>query len=112
MKKIEAVVRHYKLDDVKKALADVGVQGITVSEVRGCGRQHGQTEMYRGVEYTVDLLPKVKIEIAAQDSAVPKITGAIIAASRTGEIGDGKVFITDLLDCVRIRTGESGDAAV
>lgn len=112
MKKIEAVLRHHKLDEVKAALSQVGVTGITVTEVRGFGRQKGHVESYRGVEYTVDLLPKMKIEVACDDSAAAKITQAIVGAARTGEIGDGKIFITDLAECVRIRTGETGPGAV
>ncbi|QDU60943.1 Nitrogen regulatory protein P-II 1 [Planctomycetes bacterium Pan216] len=112
MKKIEAVIRHHKLDDVKGALTDAGVTGITVTEVRGFGRQKGHTETYRGVEYTVDLLPKIKLDIVVGDDMVQKVSEAIIAAGRTGEIGDGKIFVTDLSDVIRIRTGETGDGAV
>ncbi|MGL4464339.1 MAG: P-II family nitrogen regulator [Planctomycetia bacterium] len=112
MKKIEAVIRHHKLDDVKKALAAIGIAGITVTEVRGCGRQKGHVETYRGVEYTVDLLPKIKLEIVSTEDKVTPIVEAIVNSARTGEIGDGKIFITDLGECIRIRTGEAGDVAV
>lgn len=112
MKKIEAIIRHHKLEEVKTALAQAEITGLTVTEVRGFGRQKGHVETYRGVEYTVDLLPKIKVEIAVGDALVEKATKAIIAASRTGEIGDGKVFVSNLVECVRIRTGESGDGAL
>lgn len=112
MKKLEAVIRHHKLDDVKNSLSKAGVTGITVTEVRGFGRQKGHVESYRGVEYTVDLLPKVKLEIVLNDDMVAKAIDAITQAARTGEIGDGKIFVTELVDCVRIRTGETGKAAV
>lgn len=112
MKKIEAVIRHHKLDDVKAALSEAGVTGITVTEVRGFGRQKGHTETYRGVEYTVDLLPKIKLEIVCADDMAAKVTETIVNAGRTGEIGDGKIFVTDLAECIRIRTGETGDGAI
>jgi nitrogen regulatory protein P-II 1 len=112
MKKIEAVIRHHKLDAVKAALHQIGVAGITVTEARGFGRQKGHTETYRGVEYTVDLLPKIKIEVAVSDRTAPKVIETISNASRTGEIGDGKIFVTDLVECVRIRTGETGEGAL
>ena len=112
MKKIEAVIRHHKLDDVKTALTGAGVAGITVTEVRGFGRQKGHVESYRGVEYTVDLLPKIKLEIVVNDDAIQKVTEIITQAARTGEIGDGKIFVTDLIECLRIRTGETGPGAV
>lgn len=112
MKKIEAVIRHHKLEDVKKALARIDVTGVTVTEVRGFGRQKGHVETYRGVEYTVDLLPKIKIEIVANNDLAEKITQTILESARTGEIGDGKIFVSDLGDCIRIRTGEVGSAAV
>jgi nitrogen regulatory protein P-II 1 len=112
MKKIEAVVRHHKWDEVKNALTSVGVQGITVTEVRGFGRQKGHKEAYRGVEYTVDLLPKIKIEVVVSDSTALRVVDAIRTAARTGEIGDGKIFITEVADVIRIRTGETGDAAL
>lgn len=112
MKKVEAVIRHHKLDEVKHALSDAGVTGITVTEVRGFGRQKGHVETYRGVEYTVDLLPKIKLEVVVPDAAATKVADAILKSARTGEIGDGKIFITDLVDAKRIRTGETGEAAV
>jgi nitrogen regulatory protein P-II 1 len=112
MKKIEAVVRHHKWEEVKNALTSVGVQGITVAEVRGFGRQKGHKEAYRGVEYTVDLLPKIKVEVVVSDSAALRVVDAIRTAARTGEIGDGKIFITEVADVIRIRTGETGDAAL
>ena len=112
MKKIEAVVRHFKLEEVKAALIEAGVQGMTVTEVRGFGRQKGHKEQYRGAEYTVDFLPKVKLEvIVAEDQAKPVIE-AIVRTARTGQIGDGKIFVTDLAEIVRIRTGESGTEAI
>lgn len=112
MKKIEAVIRHHKLDDVKASLSEAGVTGITVTEVRGFGRQKGHVESYRGVEYRVDLLPKIKIELVTVEDQVAKVTQLILAAARTGEIGDGKIFISEVSDCVRIRTGETGEGAV
>ena len=112
MKKIEAVIKPFKLDEVKAALSQVGVQGLTVSEVRGFGRQKGHKEQYRGTEYTVDLVPKQKIEIVVADSAVASVVEAVTRAARTGEIGDGKIFVSALEDVVRIRTGEKGESAV
>jgi len=112
MKKIEAIIRHHKLEDVKEALTKIGIQGMTVSEVRGFGRQKGHKETYRGAEYTVDFLPKVKIEIAVSDDSLSKAITAISEAARTGKVGDGKIFVTDLSDVVRIRTGESGSEAI
>jgi nitrogen regulatory protein PII len=112
VKKIEAVVKPHKLDDVKTALTQVGIQGLTVSEVRGFGRQKGHKEQYRGAEYTVDLVPKVKIEVVVSDSAVTAVVEAITRAARTGEIGDGKIFVYNLESATRIRTGEKGEAAV
>ncbi|MBX9654993.1 P-II family nitrogen regulator [bacterium] len=112
MKKVEAIIRHHKLDEVKTALSEAGITGITVTEVRGFGRQKGHVETYRGVEYTVDLLPKIKLEIITADDQVRKVADTITKAARTGEIGDGKIFISDLVDCTRIRTGESGDSAI
>ena len=112
MKKIEAIVKPHKLDDVKSALTQVGIQGLTVSEVRGFGRQKGHKEQYRGAEYTVDLVPKVKVEVVVSDAAVSAAVEAIVRAARTGEIGDGKVFVTNLESALRIRTGEKGDAAI
>src|SRR5690349_8896773 len=112
MKKIEAVIRHFKLEEVKDALTKIGIQGMTVSEVRGFGRQKGHKEQYRGAEYTVDFLPKVKMEIVVADAAVAAVTEAIVRAGRTGEIGDGKIFVSNLEAVMRIRTGEKGESAV
>src|SRR5437016_7721735 len=112
MKKVEAIIKPYKLDDVKTALSQVGVQGLTVSEVRGFGRQKGHKEQYRGTEYTVDLVPKVKIEVVVSDMSVSAVVDAITRAARTGEIGDGKIFVSSLESVIRIRTGEKGEAAI
>src|SRR5262245_30324473 len=112
MKKIEAIIRHYKLEDVKTALTDSGIIGMTVSEVRGFGRQREHKEQYRGAEYTVDLLPKLKLEICVADSSVEKAVKAITDAARTGRVGDGKIFITSISEVIRIRTGESGQDAI
>ena len=112
MKLVTAVVKPFKLDDVREALADVGVQGITVSEVKGFGRQKGHTELYRGAEYVVDFLPKVKLEIAVDDSQVDSVVEAVTKSAQTGKIGDGKIFITNLEEVIRIRTGETGSDAV
>jgi len=112
MKKIEAIIRHYKLEDVKNALTEQGVMGMTVSEVRGFGRQKGHVEMYRGTEYAVDFVPKVKVELVIPDSQLQKILGTIMRAAQTGQIGDGKIFVSDLVNTIRIRTGETGDDAV
>jgi len=112
MKLIIAIIKPFKLEEVKTALAEVGVEGMTVTEVKGFGRQKGHTEIYRGSEYTVDFLPKVKIEIAVTDEAVSKAIDAIVASAKTGKIGDGKVFVLPLEGVVRIRTDERGDAAI
>ena len=112
MKKIEAVIKPFKLDEVKEALQELGVQGMTVLEAKGYGRQKGQTELYRGAEYVVDFLPKVKIEAAVDDAIVDRVIEAIEAAARTGKIGDGKVFVSTLEQVVRIRTGETGKDAL
>jgi nitrogen regulatory protein P-II 2 len=112
MKMITAVVKPFKLDDVREALSEIGVQGITVTEVKGFGRQKGHTELYRGAEYVVDFLPKVKIEIAVTDSLVDQVIEAISKAANTGKIGDGKIFVAQLEQAVRIRTGEVGDDAI
>jgi nitrogen regulatory protein P-II 1 len=112
MKKIEAVIKPFKLDEVKEALQDMGVQGMTVLEAKGYGRQKGQTELYRGAEYVVDFLPKIKIEVVVADDQVENALNAIQGAARTGRIGDGKIFISEILDVVRIRTGETGPTAV
>ncbi len=112
MKMITAVVKPFKLDDVREALAAIGVQGVTVTEVKGFGRQKGHTELYRGAEYVVDFLPKVKLELALADEMVDSAIEAITSAAQTGKIGDGKIFISDLQDVIRIRTGETGAEAV
>jgi nitrogen regulatory protein PII len=112
MKKIEAIIKPFKLEEVKDALADVGIEGMTVSEVKGFGRQKGHTEIYRGSEYTVDFLPKIKLEIVVSDTQVDAATGAIVKAAKTGKIGDGKVFVTKIDEAIRIRTEEKGDQAV
>jgi nitrogen regulatory protein P-II 1 len=112
MKKIEAIIKPFKLDDVKEALSKLGVHGMTISEVKGFGRQKGHTELYRGAEYVVDFLPKVKIELLLDDSQTAAVAEAIIATARTGRIGDGKIFILPVDDAVRIRTGEHGTQAI
>jgi nitrogen regulatory protein P-II 1 len=112
MKKIEAVVRHHRLDAVKGALVDGGFLGMTVSEVRGFGRQKGHTETYRGAEYAVDFVPKIKLELIVPDAKAEAAVNAIMKAAQTGQIGDGKIFLSDLTNAVRIRTGESGDSAL
>ena len=112
MKKIEAIVKPFKLDEVREALSEVGVTGLTVTEVKGFGRQKGHTELYRGAEYVVDFLPKVKIEAAVDDAIVDRVIEAIEGAARTGKIGDGKVFVSPLEQVVRIRTGETGKDAL
>jgi nitrogen regulatory protein P-II 2 len=112
MKMITAIIKPFKLDDVRQAVADIGLQGITVSEVKGFGRQRGHTELYRGAEYVVDFLPKAKIELAVDEAIVEQVIEAITNAARTGKIGDGKIFVTDLDQAIRIRTGETGTAAI
>jgi len=112
MKKIEALIKPFKLDEAKEALAEIGIQGMTVSEVKGFGRQKGHTEIYRGSEYTVDFLPKIKIEVIVADARVEEVVKVIIAAAQTGRIGDGKVFVLPVEDTVRIRTGERGETAL
>jgi nitrogen regulatory protein PII len=112
MKLVAAIIKPFKLDDVRMALNDAGISGLTVSEVKGFGRQRGHTELYRGAEYTVDFLPKVKIEVAVPDDKVEEIVEAIIEHAKTGKIGDGKLFVYSLEDVVRIRTGETGDEAI
>ncbi len=112
MKKIEAIIKPFKLDEVKEALHEVGLQGITVVEAKGFGRQKGHTELYRGAEYVVDFLPKVKIEVVCEDQMVEKAIDAIVAATRTGRIGDGKIFVSTIDEAIRIRTGERGEDAV
>jgi len=112
MKKVEAVIKPFKLEEVKSALSHVGVQGLTVSEIKGFGRQKGHKEQYRGSEYTVDLVPKVKVEVVVADGAVGSVVEAIVRSARTGEIGDGKIFVHPLEMVVRIRTGEKGESAI
>jgi nitrogen regulatory protein P-II 1 len=112
MKKVEAIIRHYKLEEVKSALTAAGIQGMTVTEVRGFGRQRGHKETYRGAEYTVDFLPKVKMEIVLNDDEVNTAVEAITSVARTGQIGDGKIFVTPLEEVIRIRTGEAGTEAI
>ncbi len=112
MKKIEAVVRHHKLEDIKTALTKIGVQGMTVTEVRGFGRQKGHTETYRGAEYTIDFVPKIKLEVAVAEASVRPVIDAIIKSAQTGQIGDGKIFVSDISQSIRIRTGETGDSAL
>ena len=112
MKKIEAIIKPFKLDEVKEALQEVGLQGITVTEAKGFGRQKGHTELYRGAEYVVDFLPKVKIEVVVDDNMLDQVTDAIVNAAKTGKIGDGKIFVSDVSTAIRIRTGETGEAAL
>jgi nitrogen regulatory protein PII len=112
MKKIEAIIKPFKLEDVKEALSEVGVEGMTVVEVKGFGRQKGHTEIYRGSEYTVDFLPKVKIEVVVEDDRCDTVVDAIVKSANTGKIGDGKVFVSEVLESVRIRTGEKGNDAI
>ena len=112
MKKVEAIIKPFRLDEVKDALHEAGVQGMTVSEVKGFGRQKGHTELYRGAEYVVDFLPKVKVEVVVADNLVEKAIEAIVKAARTGKIGDGKIFVVDVGQVIRIRTGETGEDAV
>ena len=112
MKKIEAIIRHYKLEEAKNGLNEIGIQGMTVTEVRGFGRQRGHKEVYRGAEYTVDFLPKVKLELVVSDDDAGKAIEKITEVARTGNIGDGKIFVTDLAEVIRIRTGESGSEAL
>ncbi len=112
MKKIEALIRHFKLEDVKDALTQCGVHGMTVTEVRGFGRQKGHTEMYRGTEYTIDFVPKVKLEVVVTDADLPAAIDAITRAAKTGQVGDGKIFVTNLENAIRIRTSEAGDHAI
>ncbi len=112
MKKIEAIIKPFKLDEVREALADLGVSGLTVTEVKGFGRQKGHTELYRGAEYVVDFLPKVKLEVVVEDDKADAVVEAIVVAARTGKIGDGKIFVMPVEQVVRIRTGETGAAAI
>ncbi len=112
MKMITAIIKPFKLDDVRQAVAEIGIQGITVTEVKGFGRQKGHTELYRGAEYVVDFLPKAKIELVVADDIVDQVIESIVAQARTGKIGDGKIFVADIEQAIRIRTGETGAAAV
>ncbi len=112
MKKVEAIIKPFKLDEVKEALQDIGIQGLTVSEVKGFGRQKGHTELYRGAEYVVDFLPKIKLEIIVNDADVAKVVEAIQNTAKTGRIGDGKIFVSNIEEVIRIRTGESGANAI
>jgi nitrogen regulatory protein P-II 2 len=112
MKMITAIIKPFKLDDVRQAVADIGIQGITVTEVKGFGRQRGHTELYRGAEYIVDFLPKVKIELAVADDIFEQVIEAIANTARTGKVGDGKIFVTELVHAIRVRTGETGSEAV
>jgi nitrogen regulatory protein P-II 1 len=112
MKKIEAIVRHFKLEGVKNALTEQGINGMTITEVRGFGRQKGHTEMYRGTEYTIDFVPKIKVEVVVDDARLQMALDTIVKASHTGQIGDGKIFVSELADIVRIRTGETGVEAL
>lgn len=112
MKKVEAIVRVFKLEDVKNALTELGIHGMTVSEVRGFGRQKGHTETYRGAEYAVDFVPKVKIEVVCKDSSLQQVIDTILRTAQTGQIGDGKIFVTNLENTIRIRTGETGEQAL
>ena len=112
MKKIEAIIRHFKLEDVKNALTEHGIQGMTITEVRGFGRQKGHTEMYRGTEYAVDFVPKVKMEVVVAEAGVQTVIDTIMRSAQTGQIGDGKIFVIDLANTIRIRTGETGEDAI
>jgi nitrogen regulatory protein PII len=112
MKKIEAIIRPFKLDDVREALSEIGVRGMTLTEVKGYGRQKGHTELYRGSEYKIDFLPKIKIEIIAADGIVDNIVSTIVKASKTGQVGDGKIFVSPVDDVIRVRTEESGEDAI
>ena len=112
MKKVEAVIKPFKLDEVKDKLNEIGIKGITVSEVKGFGRQKGHTELYRGAEYVVDFLPKIKLEIVIADNQLDEVVNAVIKSAQTGRIGDGKIFVTNLEDTIRIRTGEHGEDAI
>ncbi|MBZ1349279.1 P-II family nitrogen regulator [Alcaligenaceae bacterium LF4-65] len=112
MKQVTAIIKPFKLDEVREALAEVGVNGLTVTEVKGFGRQKGHTELYRGAEYVVDFLPKIRVEMVVADAAVDSVIEAIVKAARTGKIGDGKIFVSSVEQAIRIRTGESGDAAL
>lgn len=112
MKKIEAIIRPFRLDDVREALSEIGVKGMTLTEVKGYGRQKGHTELYRGSEYQIDFLPKVKLEVIVADAMVDKVVDTIIKAAKTGQVGDGKIFVSPIEDVIRVRTGESGEEAL
>jgi nitrogen regulatory protein P-II 1 len=112
MKKVEAIIRHFKLEDVKNALSEQGIHGMTITEVRGFGRQKGHTEMYRGTEYSVDFVPKVKLEVVVNNDGIQKVIDTIMKSAQTGQIGDGKIFVVNLEETVRIRTGETGEEAI
>lgn len=112
MKKIEAIIRHFKLEDVKNSLSEMGINGMTITEVRGFGRQKGHTEMYRGTEYAVDFVPKVKVEVVVSDAQLDSVIDTVMRTAQTGQIGDGKIFVIDLADTIRIRTGETGEDAL
>lgn len=112
MKKVEAIIKPFKLEEVKKALSDIGIYGMTITEVKGFGRQKGHKEQYRGAEYTIEFVPKIKVEIALSEEDEEKVVATLMAAARTGSIGDGKIFITPLSNAVRIRTGETGESAL
>jgi len=112
MKKIEAIIRHFKLDEIKTALSEVGIEGMTITEVKGYGRQKGHTEMYRGNEYAIDFVPKVKVEVVVSEDNLKKVVDTIMSKAQTGQMGDGKIFVSDLADVIRIRTGETGQDAV
>jgi nitrogen regulatory protein P-II 1 len=112
MKKIEAIIRPFRIDDVREALTEIGIKGMTLTEVKGYGRQKGHTELYRGSEYQIDFLPKIKIEVIVGDDAVDRVVDTIVAAAKTGQVGDGKIFVYPVEDVIRVRTGESGEAAL
>jgi nitrogen regulatory protein P-II 1 len=112
MKKIEAIIRPFRIDDVREALGEIGVKGMTLTEVKGYGRQKGHTELYRGSEYQIDFLPKIKLEVVVSDNLADKVVDTIIKAAKTGQVGDGKIFVYDVQDAVRVRTGESGESAL
>ena len=112
MKKIEAIIRPFRIDDVREALTEIGIKGMTLTEVKGYGRQKGHTELYRGSEYQIDFLPKMKIEVIVADDAVDRVVDTIVAAAKTGQVGDGKIFVYPVEDAIRVRTGESGEAAL
>jgi nitrogen regulatory protein P-II 1 len=112
MKKVEAIIRHFKLEELKNALTENGIHGMTITEVRGFGRQKGHTERYRGTEYAVDFVPKVKVEVTCKDEDLQKVVDTVIGTAKTGEIGDGKIFVADLYNVIRIRTGETGEEAL